>query len=363
MFTWVLALGLLVSTVFANEDGAYLDPKYKKHVHPRHVFQIYGEKSEKFPVRSDVEWLISFQSPVKSQEDRGTCSIFSSTALLESLLQIKKGFSEKTDLSEEYLHYLVSRFKEKDDGSDSETNLRSFFNYGSTFEQLMPYIGEEWENLKSSPLARKRCGHLQGKYRNSCLIGHWDPYLLTMSDRELLEVSTEFYDARKKAFQLRDAFIHPSKDSFVIERVDRIKRLLYQGTPVVVDVDFYYGAWNHAEAEDLGIERDKDQWAEGFVGYPLKGSVDAINTQKSPAAHSVVIVGYDDSVEVTLEHLMPDGEYKTVTHRGVYYFKNSWGTRSFGRLFEINGNRYPGYGMMLQDYVHEFGTFYQMPLE
>ncbi|MBK7961490.1 MAG: hypothetical protein IPK04_10000 [Bdellovibrionales bacterium] len=75
---------------------------------------------------------------------------------------------------------------------------------------------------------------------------------------------------------------------------------------------------------------------------------------------SIVLVGYDDNVEVTVDSLMDDGTTKSFTYRGVYYFKNSWGTDKFGVQFSLNGKVYPGYGMITQKYAHDFGQFFQM---
>jgi hypothetical protein len=59
---------------------------------------------------------------------------------------------------------------------------------------------------------------------------------------------------------------------------------------------------------------------------------------------------------------MKDGTTKKFTYKGVYYFKNSWGTSSFGRDFTIDGEKFPGYGMMVAKYAEEQGQFFQMPL-
>lgn len=59
---------------------------------------------------------------------------------------------------------------------------------------------------------------------------------------------------------------------------------------------------------------------------------------------------------------MPDGSVVKKTYRGVYYFKNSWGTSGFGANFAIDGVSYPGYGMMVQDYAHDYGSFFKLPL-
>lgn len=130
-----------------------------------------------------------------------------------------------------------------------------------------------------------------------------------------------------------------------------------------LDTDFYYGAWNHREATALGLTRNMNHWARGIMGYPIHGSRDREVSLRKPAGHSIVLVGYDDEVEVTIQSLMTDGSTKEFTQRGVYYFKNSWGMESFGIDFELNGRAYSGYGMITQAYAHEFGQFFQLPLK
>src|SRR5687768_7451535 len=73
----------------APNDGAYLDPPYAS-IEKARVNDALNDLSvvdrEKFldgdAARSTS--LFDFQSPVKSQGSRGTCSIFSATAMLES---------------------------------------------------------------------------------------------------------------------------------------------------------------------------------------------------------------------------------------------------------------------------------------
>lgn len=87
-----------------------------------------------------------------------------------------------------------------------------------------------------------------------------------------------------------------------------------------------------------------------------------LESSKHPAGHSVLVVGYDDNVIVEKLVRLTNGTTKKVTYKGVYYFKNSWGTSSFGKDFQIDGVKYPGYGMMVQDYAEKFGQFFVLPL-
>lgn len=354
-------LGFNSQNLSANEDGAYLDPQYKELIHPK---KITG-KATGLPVRSKTEELIAKQTPVRSQGSRGTCSIFAATALLESLLVIDKDFSNELDLSEEWLEYLIMR-ETASEGSSSTANFRAYLEWGPTYEELLPYIGMEWESVLTGTLSEERCGHIKStdKFRlKACLLGHRDPDLLDLSDEDLKEKDKELFLAKKQAEELRDEYVKSKDYSFYVYSEKEVKKSLLRGVPVTLDIDFFYGAWNHRKSVDLGIPRNLEHWNKGIVGYPLKGSVDYINTRKEPAGHAFVIVGYDDALEIELEHLMPNGEIIKKTYKGVYYFKNSWGVGSFGIDFKLSNNNYPGYGMILQDYAHDHGSFYRLRLE
>lgn len=355
-----LVLLLILPNAHAQEDVAYLSKKFERHVHPEHKFEALNIFSifEKIPVRSDLQSTFEFMTPVRSQKSRGTCSIFSAVALLEALLVNYHGYPEDLDLSEEWLEYVVTRYK-SEDGSHSDVNIRNIVKHGVPLEETLPYIGYEWEKIVPGTLSEERCGHLEDHWTlKSCLIGHWDPAYLTKPSAELETIAPEFLEARREAAKFRNRHYLNKNTYSTVKYIKDIKRKLSKGELLTLDVDFYYGAWNHSEATKLDIPRSLKQWDLGIVGFPLYGSKDYINTQKDPAGHSVLVVGYDDDIEIELEHEMPDGKIIKRTYQGVYYFKNSWGTSGFGKDFEFNGKALPGYGMIVQEYAHKMGTFY-----
>jgi hypothetical protein len=320
--------------------------------------------------KSDTLALISKQTPVRSQDSRGTCSIFSATGLLEALINIKAGQAlQDNDLSEEWLEYIVTR-GQSSDGSTSTANLRAFEGYGSPDEVKLPYIGVEWTSLDSDPRAQARCGHLNSWDMKSCLIGHRSPHLLNATDEELLTPQGPLYDpefqlARQAARQMREELLlNATSDNYI--DVSTVKELLSKGIPVLVDLDFFYGAWNHRKAATLGIGRNLEHWSQGVVSYPERDSYDYVQSTKyeNRAGHSVVLVGYDNSKEVTYSYLAADGTTrKTMKRQGVFYFKNSWGASSFGVQFQLGGETHSGYGMILQDYADHYGTYHAMSLD
>lgn len=359
------ALLLLLCAPFAQaSDTAPLDKPYKALVHPEVKAGAFVDAS----FRNNVIAVIAKQTPVKSQEDRGTCSIFSATALLESMVLIEGRARGNVDLSEEWLQYLVSQ-STPEEGSESYANFVLLRTYGQPSEESLPYDGESWEEAHHER-ADRRCGHLTGWKHKSCLVSHRNPDLLSLSDRELHDRSSVHYDpefarARREAFVNKERFFGGSTmggRSGILRDTNQVKRALDRGIPLTLDLDFFYGAWNHRIAEKLGIGRDLSLWTRGIVTYPEFRSADRAYSGKEPAGHSVVVVGYDDGVEVTYTARMADGKRATFTRKGVYYFKNSWGTDSFGAEFKIGGRSFPGYGMITQDYAHEFGQFFYLNL-
>jgi hypothetical protein len=354
-------IGLFALSSFAYAE-APLDPAYKDLKHPK-----VDDRGHKAESKSDTLSLITKQTPVRSQMSRGTCSIFSATALIESLLIINNRATSEIDLSEEWLQYASVRNKQSD-GSSAPSNFNALKTYGLPTEATLPYIGDDWNSELSgvSELKSARCSHLWGSLQKSCFITHFDPRFMTMSDAQLLDVnavyrSEVFVNARREAAEFRDTNLRQNGvRSYGVSSVTTIKSQLRAGTPIVLEMDFYYGAWNHRLADELSIGRDMEAWAKGVIGYPEYGSVDRTRSPEKRAGHSILVVGYDDEKVVTTNVLMNDGTTKQFTYKGVYYFKNSWGTSSFGSQFEVDGEIVPGYGMITQKYAHEQGAFYRL---
>jgi hypothetical protein len=355
----IALLTLSFSTAHADEDGAFLDPQYNHKIHPK--VSIIRNKSES---KNDLADAISKQTPVRSQESRGTCSIFSATAYLESLL-LQRGFApaETLDLSEEWLQYTSVRGRISD-GSSAPSNFTALKNWGTVPEATLPYIGQDWVNV-ANPLKDTRCGHLTGNEKTSCFIVHRDPTLLLKTDEQIAAAEVkdeEFITIRKEAVEFRKKNIKYTQASYYLYDTATIKSNLKAGYPVVLEIDFYYGAWNHGGGQSLGIERNMEHWYQGIITSPEEGSLDAEKSPEKRAGHSVLVVGYDDNRIVTKEIQMADGTRQTFTYKGVYYIKNSWGTSSFGKDFEVDGVKYPGYGMIVQKHADEEGSFFFMPL-
>ncbi len=368
----ILLLFLFVSVsssqqIFAQEE-APLDPPSLHQKKSASPFLISPQFRAPLPEASNTEALIARQTPIRSQLARGTCSIFASTAVLESMMIIRGKAQESIDLSEEWLEYIVEFHRHGEEGSDAPSNFSALVKYGAINESSMPYIGVDWTDVKSK-LSKERCGKVAKSLKKACLVSHYSPRLLTAHDNQLSNPSSrlfnlDFLKVRNEAFQFRDeVFTNHINSEYQVLSIDEVKALLNRGIPLQIDLDFYYGAWNHREGPNFGIPRAQEPWAEGMVGYPEIGSVDRKMSEAHPEGHSVVLVGYDDNAEMKTSQLMEDGSTKEFTYKGVLYFKNSWGASSFGVNFKLNGHPYPGYGAITQKYAEEFGTFFQLPLK
>lgn len=358
-----------VFSSYANEaDHAYLDAPYENLIHP--VNDLKNTKSN-FD-KSDVMSLLKFQSSVKSQGSRGTCSIFSATAMAEAMLKIsgKVSLDEIVDLSEEWLEFLaIASTRSTTDGSYSSKNFDLIFKHGMAHEKTLHYETDDW-TTSFWGLSQERCSHLVERDLSVCKLAHFDPSFYSMSQSLLSESviggAQEFLSAKKEALKFKKQYLMKTPNVYYnIYSVSEVKALLKSGVPVTVGMDFFYGAWNHRKANDLGIGRDLKAWEEGVVGYPEKLSMDYAVSRKSEnrAGHSILVVGFDDTKIVETSIKMNDGTIKKFTYQGVYYFKNSWGTDSFGRNQSIEDESFPGYGQITQAYANEYGSFYRFPLK
>lgn len=362
----LLVLCMTSFYVKADVDGAYLDAPYKDLISP--VDDLNDKSINKnIAIKSDTLAIATRITPVRSQMNRGTCSIFSATALLEASLVLNGYFNNDIDLSEEWLEYLViAPYRRTSDGSNSFTNFSAISRFGMPFESTLPYIGDEWTESTNYNTQESRCGHLNGQMKESCFIAHFDPSFYSMNTYQLSAIDYAdadlFLKAKEEALKNKQ-FINVTHSNYRVGYRSWIKEYLQKGIPLTMGIDFYYGAWNHSKATTLGIGRDIPNWYNGIVGNPVAGSVDYTKSRENRAGHSVLIVGYDDNKIVKTTVKMADGTMKEFTYQGVYYFKNSWGISSFGRDFELDGVSLPGYGMITYEYANRMGSFYTLPLK
>jgi hypothetical protein len=321
--------------------------------------------AQSLPEKSDVMSVLKYQTAVKNQGQRSLCTVFSFTALLESLLLKKNPQLNPKDVnfSEEWVQYLVAL--QSPSGGGNGARLEDIFKqvkkYGISEEKYLPYDGTLWSE-KGPNLAMERCGPIKDVLsQKRCYSSHFSPELIQLSYAKLREIGYDDFANAKASAQENFDIIGSLKSSVV--SIKEAKRMLNNGTPVALKVRVYYGSWNHARGDKFGIDRDPHLYAKGIVTYPEAGSVDLIESSKEAnlAIHSVLLVGYDDTVVVTYKKLMKDGSTKEFSRRGVFYFKNSWDLRKFGNKFKIGKTSLKGYGMMPQDHA-ALGQFFTLSL-
>jgi hypothetical protein len=270
--------------------------------------------------------LIELQSPVKSQGARGVCSIFSTVALMEHLY-IKEGTIENPDFSEQYVQWSakfeVGSFPNTG-GSSARSNLQAISQYGAVEEDVWPYEPNGWDSSDDP--------ECEGDSKPTRCYTNGEP-------------PAEAEQAQKWKL--------PS-GRWVSTRPDDIKHVIHdREMAVVVGLTFFYQSWNHGGSP---LPTSKEFSRKGYVPYP--NEVDKEKSLENRAGHSILLVGWDDDLEV--HRLDEEGEPMyddngdPVIDKGFFIFKNSWGTGSFG-----TDNPFPnGYGYISMDYVEEYGSAY-----
>lgn len=327
--TAVAATGCSVAGAF---DGDAYSPPLSKYEHVFHgapangSLPDIGKADDTYPAKSTD--LIAMQSPVKDQNERGVCTIFTTTALMESLYK-KAGMSDPS-FSEQYLQWAVKSqlmSLPNSEGSNINDNVEAIHQFGIVTSDLDPYRGTEWGSADDPDCSPD--GTETQQLPSKC----W-----TQGDPPPAAVSG------KKYFLPEGEFINTT---------DIKAHITSAGTPVGVGIDFFYQAWNHG-ASTLPI--DRGEMTKGVVRYPNAADVEASHQQK--AGHGILIVGWDDDYAVQQvdaeDRPLVDGDGNPVMQKGFYIFKNSWGTDIFG-VTNPNG---AGYGYISEQYVEEYGTAY-----
>ncbi|MEL6180290.1 MAG: proprotein convertase P-domain-containing protein, partial [Myxococcota bacterium] len=282
-----------------------------------------AKADEVFPATFD---LVALQSPVKSQGSRGVCSIFSTTALMEHLY-IKEGTLANPDFSEQFLQWSakfeVRQFTQTS-GSNAHANLRAISRYGVVDEIAWPYQSSPWG---SSDL--EDCGKEESERPTECFTNGSPPESAMSSKRWFLP-----------------------RGRYVSSRTRSIKAVMRNNqTAVVSGMTFFYQSWNHRRS---ALPTSRAYWAEGYVLPP--NDEDRKLSLEKRAGHSILLVGWNDDLEVPLVdekgEPVTDDEGNPVVEKGFFLFKNSWGTGGFG----LNNPFGAGYGWIAYSYVEEFAN-------
>lgn len=280
-----------------------------------------AKADQTFPATFD---LIATQSPVKSQGSRGVCSIFSTTAYMEHLYKAE-GTLTDLDLSEQYMQWSAKfevRSFPNTSGSNATYNLQAASDYGIPRESAWPYETIEW-GTSNDPACT-------GDSRPTRCYTNGEPPQAAL-------------DAEK--FKL-------PRSRYISTRERDLKAHMYNNEQgVVVGMTFFYQSWNHSRST---LPRNMTYWNKGYVLYP--NAKDKQVSAEQAAGHSILLTGWDDNLEVPVVdefgNQMLDADGEPIVERGFFFFKNSWGTGSFG-AGHPSGD---GYGSISYRYIAEYGS-------
>jgi C1A family cysteine protease len=317
----------------ANSDGADpYSPGLSKYEHVFHgvpangTLPDVGKADAVYPTKSTE--LLASQSPVKDQNQRGVCTIFTTTALMEHLY-LKAGM-QNPSFSEQFLQWAVKSelgVFPSSEGSNISDNVNAVNQFGIPDEATDPYRGTQWTAAD-------------------------DPQC-TPDGSETQELPTKCWTEGDPTAAMKAAKMYTLPTGEFLNTTDIKAHITADHTAVAVGIDFFYQAWNHGLST---LPIDRSQMNAGIVRYP--NADDVTESHKQKAGHGILIVGWDDNYEV--DNVGKDGKPvldsmgNPTKQKGFYIFKNSWGTDVFG-VTNPNG---PGYGYISEKYIEEYATAY-----
>jgi len=279
---------------------------------------VDGKADEVLPSTFD---LMEIQTPVRSQGSRGTCTIFATAALMESLY-LAEGTIENPDFSEQFLQWSakieLGSFPNSS-GSNPSYNLRAINRFGVVEESVWPYESSEW-GTSNDPMCT---GDDRPTY---CYTNGQPPESALMAQRFHLPAGR---------------WINPSARSLKGHMVST-------RTPVVVSGDFFYQSWNHGRSN---LKTNSEYSRNGYVLAPNDADIEDSSGDRR-AGHGFLLVGWDD--ELSVPRVDGEGNETGEMETGFFLFKNSWGTGRFGTANPHGA----GYGWISYRYVQEHLTAY-----
>ncbi len=318
------------------EDDAIFAPGLAKYEHVFHgspdngSLPDIGKADATYPVKSTE--LLQWQSPVKDQNERGICTIFTTTGLMEHLY-LKAGLTDSgasPSFSEQYLQWAVKvqlGVLPNAEGSNVSDNVEAIYRFGIVDEAADPYHSTEW--------------------------GATDDPACVPDGTETQELPTKCWTQGDPSATAMAAQKFTLPEGQFINTTDIKAHITASGTAVGLGIDFFYQAWNHG-LSTLPISR-ADLTA-GIVRYP--NDSDVTESHKQKAGHGILIVGWDDDLAYqqvdAMDQPVVDANGQPVMEKGFYIFKNSWGTDIFG----VTNPYGAGYGVIAQRYVEQYGTAY-----
>lgn len=275
-----------------------------------------------YPAKFDVAAL---QSPVRNQASRGVCSIFSTVALMEHLY-IKEGKLTTPDFSEQYLQWSAKAevgAYTNTEGSNADRNIEAIQRFGIVAENDWAYQTTKWTASNDARCTGDKTQPIV------CYTNGEPPASAKAATKYKLPAAR-----------------------WVSNRRQSIKSFIYQNKQAVTaGMTFFYQSWNHRGGS---LPVNGDYARKGYILFPNAKDIEVSNAK--PAGHSILILGWDDTLEVqTVDEAgnkVVDAAGKPVMEKGFFLIKNSWGTSNFGTENPFGA----GYGWLSMKYVETYAN-------
>lgn len=207
------------------------------------------------------------QTSIKNQGNRGSCTFFATSALVESLVKDTQG--QDINMSEEYFTWITKAKKKyfaRSEGSRAEFNAAALLQFGLMLEQDLHFQPTFFD--KGMPCEKYQQD--DSKTPTFCY-SHNGP------SKELLN----------KVISVGDSFEFGTIDSSSVEMVKNLSELRH---PIVIGVPVHPNGWSTTDVKMTPEMMKECQSKPGLCG-----------------GHAVLVIGYD-------------------LDKRIFTFKNSWGT-------------------------------------
>jgi subtilisin-like proprotein convertase family protein len=281
---------------------------------------LFDEKTDEILPSKYLE-LLQYQSPVKNQGRRGSCSLHATAALIEHLY-MREGTHTNLDLSEQFLVWIA---KQKDPTHKHSVSLNTAFSAanhpGIPQEHLWPYERHPWTEDDDPACIGEEANRPLRCFTNG------EPPEAALVGRKYRTPEARWISTTSQSIK-----------AFMFE-----KQL-----SVPFSLKTFSQAWNFPSSTLL---RNPNYFDKGYILYPN----DEDKETSPDSSHAVLLVGWDDEME--LPRLDKDGNTivddngEPIVDKGCFLLKNSWGTQNMGRY---NSQR-SGYAWVSYKYAEEFG--------
>lgn len=270
-----------------------------------------GKADVRLPARLD---LLANESPVRNQDRKGLCAAFALTSVIEHVYRAR-GIDASPDFSEQFVAWLGHGRRYRShvmDAVDEGFTLDVIRNLGIPDEAAWPYIGSNWSSEDDVQCVPDEVGNMPGFCRSNGA---------------------------------------PPESAFAgtMHRIGGWHYLRHD----VAEFKTYMAVHNEPVLSGLSVVWPifmPNADAHGYISLP------SVASRAMPAGdHAISIVGWDDELQIPRNNGSGDFEVDRNGHpiydRGVFIFRNSWGS---GWASENPARA--GYGYVSYRYFRKFGS-------